>query len=1036
MPDLTNTRARERESRKHFHLPLRPVAALSLAALIVIASAYFANRSFRSSSESAQNVAHTLEVIDRLQTLLSDVKDAETSQRGFLLTGTESYLTRYNAAQASVPGQVTALAGLISDNPEQRARIAALDPVVRDKLDELRQTVTLRRSGDVDGALAVVRTDRGRVAMDGIRALVAEMQNEERGLLARRQREYEVAVREAFLVTMVAAGVLLGFIALTAWFLARGHREREIEAWLRSGQAGVAVQLLDEPQLDVMCDKVLAYLARFLDAPIASLYLLEAGGRFRRVAGFAAGATATVTSDEVRAGQGLLGQVAKDNRSLHVRDVPEDYAAVQSALGFAKPRELLIVPAACDGVVHAVVEFGFLRRVELEDQHLVVRVAPSIATSIRSSRERERVDFLLAETQRQTEELQTQQEELRVSNEELEEQGRALKASQAQLEGQQVELEQTNSQLEEQTQLLEDQKDALVQSQAVLTDKAAELERTNQYKSEFLANMSHELRTPLNSTLILSKLLADNKHGNLSAEQVKFAETISSAGNDLLTLINDILDLSKIEAGKVEVERRPVVVAHVVDALVKTFDPIAKDKGLQFDVDVAAAVPKQMETDQQRLSQILRNLLSNAMKFTEHGRVSLTVSAPSPDTVAMTVADSGIGIAPHEQAVIFEAFRQADGSTHRRFGGTGLGLSISRDLARLLGGDIEVDSTKGEGSVFTLTIPVVLPDAPRMPSERSAGPAPAPRPSPALAAPRPRERVERRGEPPTASSASASAGSPNAASTASSAPPVERRGRPNPLDDDRDRLTPNSRLILVIEDDVRFAAILKDLTHEMGFQCVVMPNATDGLAAALRYRPSAILLDMNLPDHSGLGVLDQLKRDPETRHIPVHVASVADYSHEARELGAVGYDLKPVKRVQLVQALAAPARRKLLAAACGACWWSRTTNASARAWATCWPTATVVQIVGVATARPRRSRLAAAPATFDCMIMDLNLPDLSGLRDAARRWRTTRTASRVPTGDRLHRTRVDARRGAAARTLFESRSSSRTLDRRSACSTR
>ncbi len=633
--------------------------------------------------------------------------------------------------------------------------------------------------------------------------------------------------------------------------------------------------------------------------------------------------------------------MARDNRPLYVRHLPDHYVEIESSLGRGKPRELFLAPASIDMHVYAVMEFAFVRAVAPEDRELLSRVSEAIAVAIRSSLERERVDNLLAETQRQSEELQAQQEELRVSNEELEEQGGALKASQVQLENQQAELEQTNTQLEEQAQLLEGQKDALVDAQHILAEKAEDLERSNQYKSEFLANMSHELRTPLNSTLILSKLLADNQHGNLTPEQVKFAETISSAGNDLLTLINDILDLSKIEAGKVEVAPESVLVARIVDALVTTFDPVAKDKGLAFTVAIEPGTPERFETDPQRLAQILRNLLSNAFKFTEKGEIGLRILMSGDGAISMAVTDSGIGIAPHEQEVIFEAFRQADGSTHRRFGGTGLGLSISRDLARLLGGDVVVKSTPGQGSVFTLTLPLVFPNAG----------ADAALPRAALAAPR----------------AIAPMPAPRARRAADvTAPPV-------PATDDRDHLAASARIILVIEDDVRFAAILQDLAHEMGFQCVVTHTASEGLAAATTYKPSAIVLDMNLPDHSGLGVLDQLKRNPRTRHIPVHVASVADYSHEALELGAVGYDFKPVKREQLVEALEGMRARfsqqlrrvlvveddarqldsiRLLLAADG------------------------VEIVGAATASDALARLQAT--TFDCMVMDLNLPDFSG----------------------------------------------------------
>ena len=932
---------------KRFRLPARTSIGLIVAALVVVVSATLAYRSQRNGEATSDRVARTLDTIERVQTLLEHLKDAETGQRGFLLTGTENYLARYNSAQATAPGELANLRSLTQDNPRQRARIASLEPLVAAKLSELRETVALRRAGDAEGALELVRTDRGKVTMDAIRGVIGDLQTEERRLLSERQAESDAATLDAFRYSMAGAATLLFLIAAAGWALARGHREREIESWLRAGVAGMAAQMLGERKVESLCDKALVSLARYLDVPLAVCYLSDTERRLYRGAAYASGTSGATPEMDIVWGEGLVGQVAKDNRLLHVRQIPDGYLPVVSALGRAGPNELLIVPVSIDGNLLGVVEFGFLRKVEPEDRELLARVSEPLAVAIRSSRERERIDHLLTETQQQSEELQTQQEELRVSNEELEEQSNALKASQALLQSQQAELEQTNAQLEVQTQVLEGQKDDLVRSQAVLADKAEELERSNQYKSEFLANMSHELRTPLNSTLILSKLLADNKQGNLTAEQVRFADTIASAGNDLLTLINDILDLSKIEAGKVEVLIEQASVTRVVEALVKTFDPIAKDKHLDFAATIEPGTPERFETDPQRLSQILRNLLSNAFKFTEKGQIGLRVFANDGGTISMSVSDSGIGVAPHEQAIIFEAFRQADGSTHRRFGGTGLGLSISRDLARLLGGDIGVQSTPGQGSTFTLTLPLAF-------TGRDATPAPAPAApprAPATSLP----AVPRPVDIPVATSA-------NGATAATAV-----------AKDDRYSLAPNSRVILVIEDDKRFASILQDLAHEMGFQCIVAHSAAEGLAAASNYRPSAILLDMNLPDHSGLGVLDQLKRDPQTRHIPVHVASVADYSQAARELGAVGYDLKPVRREQLIEAIEGMRARfmqqvrrvlvvedderqlesiRLLLQNDG------------------------VEIVGAKQASEALAHL--QQTTFDCMVMDLNLPDLSG----------------------------------------------------------
>ncbi|MDB5895555.1 MAG: histidine kinase, partial [Rhodoferax sp.] len=425
------------------------------------------------------------------------------------------------------------------------------------------------------------------------------------------------------------------------------------------------------------------------------------------------------------------------------------------------------------------------------------------------------------------------------------------------------------------------------------------------------------------------------------------------------TLINDILDLSKIEAGKVELSPENVSLSGLVQATIKGLQPQAQQKGLRLSGEVAPGTAAQIETDPQRLGQILKNLLSNALKFTPAGEVTLTVSHQPDGQVRFAVRDTGIGIDPAQQSLIFDAFRQADGSTHRKYGGTGLGLSISRDLAHLLGGGITVESAPGKGSLFTLTLPTSYqPQAEPLPR-----PASAMANETATATPsRPTRPDGRRGQQPAMPLPVASTGP----ITAPAAWPVG-------VEDDRDHLSSGARLILVIEDDPRFAAILRDLAREMAFQCVVTHNAGDGLQAAATFRPSAILLDMNLPDHSGLGVLDQLKRDARTRHIPVHVLSVADYIHEALELGAIGYDLKPVKRSQLVEAMqrleakfSQSVRRVLVVED------DERQRESIRHLLG----NSDVEITGADTAAAALAAL--GEKTFDCMIMDLNLPDLSG----------------------------------------------------------
>jgi CheY-like chemotaxis protein/signal transduction histidine kinase/CHASE3 domain sensor protein len=911
-------------------LPPKTLIGFLLAVVAVVIIALLSYQSLRTTTRASASLTQTIEVLGRLGSLLSTLKDAETGQRGFLLTGEESYLTPYTDAKDALPDEFKLLRTLLANRPEQRRRLDALESLADLKMAELESTVVARRAGKPDAALAIVRTDRGKIYMDRIRAAVEDMEVAERQLIAQRNLESERAAAASLAITLGGSGVLLFLIAGAALVASRDFRSRQAQAWIRTGQMGLSENMQGDQPLEKLGHNMLGFLAGFVEAQVGAAYIAEAG-HYRRFAGYALPVQEMV--DSIRPGDGLVGQAARDKRALRVRDVPAGYLPISSAIGTGTPNELVVIPASIDGVVQAIVELGFFRATDADVRELLSRVSETIAVAVRAAKDRQRLEELLQETQQQAEELQAGAEELRVSNEELEEQGRALRESQANLEVQQAELEQINSQLEEQAQLLEHQNIELANAKSVLTARSDELQRANEYKSEFLANMSHELRTPLNSTLILAKLLADNKDGNLTAAQVKFAKTITSAGNDLLALINDVLDLSRIEAGKVELALEHVQVTGTVESLAKIFQPTADQNGLRFSWTIEPGVSEQIETDPQRLGQILKNLLSNAFKFTEKGEVALRVFSPGDGWIAFAVRDTGVGIAAHQQEVIFEAFRQADGSIHRRFGGTGLGLSISRDLAALLGGTIGVQSEPGSGSVFTLTLPVAFGGAITRTQEATA-PAPLPASAPATAA-------------------------------------LERPGLVT--EDDRHEIAPGGRVILLVEDDPAFAMILRDLVREMGFQCVAASSAHDGLSAAARYLPSAIILDVNLPDHSGLGVLDRLKRDPQTRHIPVHMVSISDYKREAMELGAVGYALKPAKREELIEAL-----RRLEAKFSQSVRHVLIVEDDARQRESIQQLLGNgdVRITGVASAGEALAQL--KDTTFDCMVVDLNLPDLSG----------------------------------------------------------
>lgn len=879
-----------------------------------------------------QRVVQTHTVLVGADELLSAVQDAETGQRGYLLTGDERYLEPYDRARGVITSRFENLADLTQDNPRQRATIAQLRRHIERKTAELGETIALRRSQGVDAALAVVITDRGKVEMDGVRDRVAAVRAE--GLRQRQQWlvEMETAYRTA-LVSGVLSALLGAVLTVLVFFLIRrSARARARQDWLQTGRVGLADAMSGDLSVEQLADNVLAFLARYVGAQAGALFKGEAG-HFRRAATLGIAADAP-TPKEFRLKEGLLGRVAADGEALLLTDVPENYLTIGSALGQGLPRHLLIAPARAETTVNAVVELGFLHQPDDVVLAFLTQAEDAIGIALRSARYRSDLQNALEETQRQSEELQVQSEELRVSNEELEEQSRALKESQVRLEQQQVELEQTNSQLEEQAQTLETQRDDLERASRDLSRKAKDLEQASQYKSDFLANMSHELRTPLNSLLILSKLLGDNHDGNLSEEQVRYARTIQSSGADLLTLINDILDLSKIEAGHIDIRPEGISLKRVASDLDRVFRPIATERGLALAIEVDENVPDLIETDRQRLEQVLKNLLSNACKFTEAGSVSLTVSG-TDGSVAFAVTDTGIGISQEQQAGVFEAFQQADGGISRKYGGTGLGLSISRELARLLGGAITLQSTPGEGSTFTLTLPVAY-DSERV----SAHPAPAAQTAPSSSLP-----ANRR---------------PSAVITKA-------------IDDDRDVVSADRRLLLVIEDDDRFAAIVRDLSRELGFQCLVASTASEALDLARRHAPSAIILDIGLPDQSGLTVLDSLKRDDQTRHIPIHIVSAEDHSHTALALGARGYTMKPVPREELANVLTSlehsleRAVRRVLVVE---------DDTIQREAVQALLASDHVETVGVGTAAECLDALKVQ--TFDCMVLDLSLPDASG----------------------------------------------------------
>ena len=741
-------------------------------------------------------------------------------------------------------------------------------------------------------------------------------------------------------------------------------------AWLKQGEVQIGLQMRGDLVPAAVADGILRSLVPYVGAHVAVLYSRK-GETLERIAAWALPADSDVPQRITR-GQGLLGQVLDEKRAIEVRGAGSDFLRVGSALASAPASHCVVAPMMADGEVTGVLEVGFIGDENAVDdtRELLENAAEAMGMALRSAQYRLRMVELLEQTQRQSEELQVQQEELRVSNEELEERGRVLMETQARLETQQAELEQTNVHLEEYTQHLERQKAELVRAQKELEANALALERASQYKSEFLANMSHELRTPLNSSLILAKLLEDNKHGNLSDEQVRYAATIHSSNSDLLSLINDILDLSKVEAGQMDVQFAPVAIDGMLQSLQHSFAPIADSKRLKFLTERAEGVPAYFVTDNQRLQQVLRNLLSNAFKFTEQGRVTVSVHKADNNENALRfdVRDTGIGIARDKQDLIFQAFQQADGTTSRKYGGSGLGLSISREFSRLLGGSVSVASEPGKGSVFSVTLPLAVREGTVTAKLDVIGHMSEPEHAVSEEA---ASVAEVQNHAPAHLAAMASA--PTFLEPSAWRAPTANFAAPQPIADDRANRKRPDRVILAIEDDLRFAHILHDLAHELEFDFVHATTATQGVELARALQPNGILLDVGLPDQSGLTVLEWLKHDPLTRHIPIHIVSSTDHADVALHLGAIGYTLKPSARdtlagaIRQLEARSAQGTRRVLVVEDDPVL-RQSIHALLKS-----ETVEIVEAGTIADALEQINR-----TSFDCIVMDLALPDGSG----------------------------------------------------------
>jgi CheY-like chemotaxis protein len=908
--------------------------------------------------DNSQWQTHTYRVLGELEDLVSQLQDAEIAQRGYIVTGDKSSLEPYSNSISSIKKSLKSLREITKDNLRQQVRIDKLEPLIDQRLTVIERRIALRERQGFEAARRLILTDNGRSLTNDIRRITSEMESDEQTLLNKRNQKAEIATQEA--IKTIGIGIPSTFVLLTligiylnrnisnplqdisqkTTKLADGdlsvsvlesNRRDEVgvlvqsfnrmvvnlretttrneeQNWLKSNLAKFTQMLQGQRNLETVARMILSELVPLVTAQQGLFYLTDSDVKpdVLKLMGSYAYQERKNLSNRFEFGEGLVGQCALEKQKILLTDVPSDYIRINSGLGEAKPLNIIVLPILFEHEVVAVIELASFQRFSPISLTFLEQLSEILGVILNAIASDIRTNELLLQSQALAQLLQNQQGELQESNQRLAEKTETLQASEELLRQQQYELQNSNEELQQLNVELEEKAEQLaVQKQEVevknqelervrqsLEIQTEELELSSKYKSQFLANMSHELRTPLNSLLILAKLLSENSEANLTTKQIEYSRTIHAAGNDLLELINDILDLAKIESGTMSIEFYPLPFVELRQGLQGMFEEVARTKGLNFNFNVAKNLPDAMNTDAKRLQQVLKNLLANAFKFTEQGEVTVTVDFAEQGwspynqslnqanaVIGFSVSDTGMGIAPEKQKIIFEAFQQADGSTSRKHGGTGLGLSISREIARLLGGEITLKSRLGEGSIFTLYLPFVSRESIVSSQESIASG------QESIVIGQVFDSL-----PPTPYSM-----------TGGGTPPLPSPY--SPISDDRNNIKPGDRTLLIVEDDVKFAGILYDMALTHGFKCIVTQNGSTGLVLAQQFQPTAILLDINLPGIDGWMVLDRLKHNANTRHIPVHIMTVDERRQRSLQQGAIAYLQKPISSDTITAAL-------------------------------------------------------------------------------------------------------------------------------------
>ncbi len=899
------------------------IIGYGISLLLLIVSAVASYVSITNLLSSAKWVNHTNEVQKKVEKVIAGLVDAETGQRGYLLTGKPQFLDPYNGAVDRTTVLLNEVKGLTTDNILQQQDCDLLKKQAITRLNFLGELVQKKKNNEpVSDSLMVL----GKKYMDSVRVIVKRIQGREVALLKiRTQNMNRFAANTP---TLIIIAMLLGIVVTIISFvrvmndyekraalqaelqekdeqisrritlinevateISGGNYEVKVEdtgsdalggiagslnrmtealnfsftnlkdqQWLQTGIARLNESMIGKKELEILTYDVIEFITGYTNSIHGAFYLRVDEDELQLAAGIG---FSKKERPKIHFGEGVAGQCAQSGRQIHLENIPDAQVVLDYTGGSIKPVAIVALPVFYESRLKGVIEIASMQPYSSVALDFLRVAGFNIGMAIHSARDHQRLQELLAETQAQSEELQAQHTELENINAELEAQAERLQTSEEELRVQQEELQHANQELEERSRLLEEKNELILERNLEIQARAEELSQSTRYKSEFLANMSHELRTPLNSILLLSRLLTENHPNNLTSDQVEYANVIQSSGKGLLTLIDEILDLSKIEAGKMELEYTDIRISELANELQSLFAPLATEKGIGFSIEQEDDLPLSIETDRLRLNQILRNLLSNALKFTKKGSVKLHIQKKDTD-FWFTVKDTGIGIAPEKQAIIFEAFQQADGSTRRQYGGTGLGLSISRKLAQLLNGEITITSEENKGSEFTLILPAVKIDKIQQPATTGEVPIQ-------------KEPVEKTSIPlPVRDSEFLS--------------PVI----PSPVDDDRSVIAAGDKVILIIDDDTAFAKSLLDYTRAKGYKGIVAVRGDEGIALAKQYLPLGILLDLQLPVVSGWQVMDELKSDVNTRPIPVHIMSAYQAKTKSLSKGAVDFINKPV----------------------------------------------------------------------------------------------------------------------------------------------